>query len=182
MNAAAEKFENFEWLMKGITAKSPQFGDEGHSTGEKPIDYQDRLGAIAAMETQLEKAVTSVIIFGEQSKGDFEYIHKHLADILILNSAADKRLKPKNISISDLAKKVSWMVLMFALDPELESNFTSKGRVHLAAGIKTSEMTLKAYDSTWKQYENLMVIAIEVAIKSAAKTVEEYKKLTFKQV
>lgn len=182
MNVAAEKFENFEWLTKGITAKSPSFGRESHGTGEKPLDYQDRLGAIASMGTQLEKAVTSVIIFGEQSKGDFEYIQKHLADILILNSAADKRLKPKNISVSDLAKKVAWMVLMFALDPELEGNFTSKGRLHLAAGVKTTEMTLKAYDSTWKQYENMMVIAIEVAIKSAAKAISKYKKLTFKQM
>lgn len=64
MNAAAEKFENFEWLTKGITAKSPQFGDDGHGTGEKPIDYQDRLGAIAAMNSQLAKSITSIIIFG----------------------------------------------------------------------------------------------------------------------
>lgn len=69
MNAVmTEKFKNFEWLAQGITAKSPIFGQEGHSTGEKPIDYQDRLGAIAAMGSQLAKSVASVIIFGECSR------------------------------------------------------------------------------------------------------------------
>ena len=72
MNAVADKFEQFEWLTHGITAQSPRFSDEPHGTGEKALDYQDRLGAIASMDTQLEKSVTSVIVFGNQSKGDFE--------------------------------------------------------------------------------------------------------------
>ena len=71
---------------------------------------------------------------------------------------------------------------MFALDPEHAANFTAKGRLHLAAGVKTTEMTLKAYDSTWRQYENLMVIALEVSIKTAAKAVENYRKNTYKEL
>ena len=181
MNAVAEKFEPFEWLTHGITAKSPQFSDEVRGTGERPLDYQDRLGAIASMETQLEKSVTSVIVFGEKSKGDFDFIQEHLANILITNAKKDKRREPENISIEKIAKKVSWMVLMFALDPEHESNFTAKGRVHLAAGIKTTELSLKAYDRTWKQYENMMIIAIETSIKCAAKAIEKYRKNTYKE-
>lgn len=181
MNAVADKFEQFEWLTHGITAKSPQFSDEVRGTGERPLDYQDRLGAIASMETQLEKSVTSVIVFGEKSKGDFDFIQEHLANILIENAKEDKRREPENISIEKIAKKVSWMVLMFALDPEHESNFTAKGRVHLAAGIKTTELSLKAYDRTWKQYENMMIIAIETSIKCAAKAIEKYRKNTYKE-
>lgn len=182
MNAVAEKFEQFEWLTKGITAKSPQFGDEGHSTGAKPLDYQDRLGAIASMDTQLEKSVTSVIVWGEQSKGDFEFIQNHLAQILIKNAICDKRREPEFISITDIARKVAWMVLIFALDPEHEQNFTSFGRVHLAAGIKTTELSLKAYDRTWKQYENMMIIALETSIKCASNAIEKYKKITYKEL
>ncbi|MBU3847832.1 MAG: hypothetical protein H9855_12830 [Candidatus Acinetobacter avistercoris] len=182
MNAVAEKFEQFEWLTKGITAKSPQFGDEGHSTGAKPLDYQDRLGAIASMDTQLEKSVTSVIVWGEQSKGDFEFIQNHLAQILIKNAICDKRREPEFISITDIARKVAWMVLTFALDPEHERNFTALGRVHLAAGIKTTELSLKAYDRTWKQYENMMIIALETSIKCASNAIEKYKKITYKEL
>lgn len=182
MNAVADKFEPFEWLTKGITAKSPQFGDEAHGTGEKPLDYQDRLGAIASMDTQLEKSVTSVIVFGNQSKGDFDFIQNYLAKIMITNAKEDKRREPEKISIENLANKIAWMVLMFALDPEHAANFTAKGRLHLAAGVKTTEMTLKAYDSTWRQYENLMVIALEVSIKTAAKAVENYRKNTYKEL
>lgn len=41
-------------------------------------------------------------------------------------------------------------------------------------------MTLKAYSSTWKQYENLMVIAIESAIDEASKAIKKYAKQTYK--
>lgn len=180
MNAASEKFEQFEWLTHGITAKSPQFGDEGHSTGEKPLDYQDRLGAIASMDTQLEKSITSVIVFGDKSKWDFDFIQEHLANIMKLNAVSDKRLEPKNIKIVDLARKVSWMVLTFALNPDLESNFTAKGRLEMAAGIKSYEMDCEAYRKTWKKYESLMVIALETSIKCAAVSVDEYRKMTYK--
>lgn len=181
MNAVAEKFEQFEWLTKGITAKSPQFGDEGHSTGAKPLDYQDRLGAIASMDTQLEKSVTSVIIWGEQSKGDFEFIQNHLAQILITNATKDRRREPEFISIGDLAERIAFMVLQFALDPEYEENFTAKGRLH-AAGLKSYEMSPNAYRLTWRQYENMMVIALETSIKCASDAIEKYKKNTFKEL
>ena len=44
---AVDKFEQFEWLTHGITAKSPNFEPQARSTGEKPLNYEDRLGAIA---------------------------------------------------------------------------------------------------------------------------------------
>ncbi|MFX5212188.1 hypothetical protein ABTC92_06405 [Acinetobacter baumannii] len=183
MNAVAvEKFERFEWLTHGLTASSPSIEPVVRGTGEKPLNYQDRLGAIASMDTQLEKAVASVIIFGEKSKGDFDYILKHLASIMIVGAHDDKRSKPKNIKPEDLARKVAWMVTMFALKPGMEDNFTAKGRLQLAAGIKESEMTLKAYDGTWKQYEKLMCLAIESAIDGAAKAIEKYKKNTYKEM
>lgn len=182
MNAVAEKFEQFEWLTHGITAKSPVFGQEGHSTGEKPLDYQDRLGAIASMGTQLEKSVTSLIVYGESAKSDYEFIRNHLAKIMMNSAYEDKRREPSGIAIYHLSWLVAGMVIAFALDVDLESNFTAKGRLHLAAGVKTTEMTLKAYDATWKQYENLMVIALEMAIKDASDAIEIYKKNTYREI
>lgn len=84
-------------------------------------------------------------------------------------------------SVTWLNKKVSWMVLMFSLDPDHEANFTAKGRLHLAAGVNTTELTLKAYDRTWKQYENIMFIALETSIKCAAEAVEKYRKNTYRE-
>ncbi|WP_010116668.1 hypothetical protein [Acinetobacter sp. P8-3-8] len=181
MNAVAEKFEPFEWLTHGITAKSPQFGDEAHGTGEKPLDYQDRLGAIASMETQLEKSVTSLIIYGENAKSDYEFIRNHLAKIMMNGAYEDKRREPEHIAIYHLSWLVAGMVIAFAMDPEHESNFTAKGRLHLAAGVRSYQMTLKAYDRTWKQYENMMIIALETSIKCAAEAVEKYRKNTYKE-
>lgn len=177
----SEKFAEFEWLTKGITAKSPQFGNEGHSTGEKPIDYQDRLGAIAAMKSQLAKAVTSLIIYDGKSESDYEYVRNHLASIMINNALADKRCEPKGINIVHLAYLTARMVMDFALNPDLEQNFTAVGRLYYA-GIGSHQITANAYRLTWKQYETLMTLAIDSAIDEAAKTIHEYKKNTYKEV
>ena len=179
MNAVAEKFEQFEWLTKGITAKSPQFGDEGHSTGVKPLDYQDRLGAIASMETQLEKSITSVIVFGEKSEIDYRYIQAHLAAIFNTNAGLDGKREPEKIKIKELADLISRMVIDFSLNHDLENNFTKQGRLYYA-GIRTWQMTLKAYDCTWKQYEKLLVLALESSIDRASKAIEKYRKNTYR--
>ena len=178
MNAVADKFEQFEWLTKGITAKSPQFGDEGHSTGEKPLDYQDRLGAIASMDTQLEKSITSVIIYGESSKSDYEFIRNHLAKIMMDGAHEDKRREPEGIAIYHLAWQIAGMVIDFSLNPALEDNFTAKGRLYYA-GLKDGQIGVDAYRFTWKSYEKLMIISLEISIKCAAEAIEKYKKQTF---
>lgn len=175
----SEKFAEFEWLTKGITAKSPQFGNEGHSTGEKPIDYQDRLGVIGKMENQLEKSITALIVFSGNSQGDYECVRNHLMNIMLTNAKADGKREPKNINSVHLSFLIARMVIDFALNPALERNFTEHGRLYYA-GIGSNQMTLKAYECTWKQYEKLMVIAIESAIDKAAKWIKEYKKQTYK--
>lgn len=180
MNAVADKFEQFEWLTHGITAKSPQFSDEAKGTGEKPLDYQDRLGAIASMDTQLEKSVTSLIIYGEHAKSDYEFIRNHLAKIMMNGAHEDKRREPEHIAIYHLAWLVARKVIDFAMDPELETDYTAKGCLSYM-GIKSNQMTLKAYTSTWKQYENLMIIALETSIKCASEAVEKYRKNTYKE-
>ena len=179
INVACEKFAAFEWLTQGLGAKSPQYGNEGHSTGEKPIDYQDRLGVIGKMKDPLEKSITALIIFNGNSKADYESVQNQLMNIMLNNAKADGKREPKNINSVHLSFLVSRMVIDFALNPTLERNFTEQGRLYYA-GIGANQMTQKSYECTWKQYEKLMVIAIESAIDSAAKWVSEYKKQTYK--
>ena len=178
---AQDKFAEFEWLTKGITAKSPQFGDEGHGTGVKPLDYQDRLGAIATMGTQLEKSVTAVIVFGDRSETDYKYIQAHLALIMSTNAKLDNRLEPRKISIDELSSLIARMVIDFSMNPELERNFTAKGRLYYA-GIRPWQMDDEAYRKTWKQYESLMILALESAIDSASRAIDFYKKNTYKEM
>lgn len=180
MNAVAvEKFKSFEWLTHGITASSPSFERVVHGTGEKPLNFEDRLGAIAAMETQLAKSVTSLIVFGHSSKSDYEFVRNHLATIMLKNAKHDKKREPEGIAMYHLAWLVAKMVLDFALDPELEENYTAKGRLAYA-GMTSTQMPVNAYRQTWKPYENLMILSIESAIKEASKTVDLYRKQTFK--
>jgi hypothetical protein len=180
MNAvAAEKFENFEWLTKGITAKSPQFGDEGHGTSEKPIDYQDRLGAIAAMNSQLAKSITSIIIFGNASKGDYEFVRNHLAKLMMDEAQKDKKREPEHVAIYHLSWLVARLVIDFAINPELEGDYTAKGRLSYM-GLKSYQMGVEQYRKTWKPYENLMSLALESAIDEASNTIIKYKKETYR--
>ena len=181
MNSVADKFEQFEWLTRGITAKSPVFGQESHGTGEKPLDYQDRLGAIASMDTQLAKSVTALIVFDGKSESDYEFVRNHLAKIMLANATEDKKREPEHIAMYHLAWQIARMVVDFALDPDLEDNYTAKGRLAYA-GVSGNQMGVEIYRKTWKQYENLMVIAVESAIDEASKAIELYKKNTYREM
>ncbi|OEC84748.1 hypothetical protein [Acinetobacter sp. YK3] len=181
MSATAAKFEQFEWLAHGLTASSPSQEPSIHGTGEKPVDYQDRLGAIASMDTQLAKSVTALIVFEGKAQSDYEYVQQHLANILITNAIKDKKREPERIAMFHLAWLIARMVLDFALDPELEENYTAKGRLAYA-GIRSYQMSVDGYRMTWKPYEKLMILAIESAISEAGKSIDDYKKNTYKEI
>ena len=170
--------EKFEWLTHGITAKSPNFEPQAHGTGEKPLNYEDHLGAIASMETQLAKSVTALIVFDGKCESD---VRIHLVNIMLQNAVADKRREPEQITMSHMAYLVARMVIDFALDPPLENNFTAQGRLYYA-GINGHQMTQNVYRLTWKGYENLMALAIESAIDEASKAIEMYKRNTYKEM
>ena len=180
MNAAAEKFEQFEWLTHGISAKSPNFEPNVRGTGEKPLNYEDRLGAIASMETQLAKSVTALIVFEGKSESDYEFVRNHLAKIMMNEAHKDKKREPEHIAIYHMAWLVARMVIDFALDPSLEADYTAQGRLGYA-GFK-NKMSAENYRKTWKPYEIMMSIAIESAIDEASKAIEKYKKNTYKEM
>ncbi len=181
MNAVADKFEQFEWLTHGISAKTANYEPSVRGTGEKPLNYEDRLGAIASMDTQLAKSVTALVVFDGKSESDYEYVRNHLAKIMLANATEDKKREPEHIAMYHLAWQIARMVMDFALDPDLEDNYTAKGRLSYA-GISGNQMGVDTYRMTWKGYEKLMVLAIESAIDEAAKAIELYKKNTYKEM
>jgi len=168
-------------LTHGITAKSPNFEPQAHGTGEKPLNYEDRLGAIATMDTQLAKSVTSLIVFDGKCESDYEYVRMHLVNIMLQNAVADKKREPEQITMNHLAYLIARMVIDFSLDPQLENNFTPQGRLYYA-GISSIHMLAENYRKTWKPYESLMSLAMESAIDEASKAVEKYKKNTYKEL
>ena len=91
------------------------------------MNYEDHLGAIASMETQLAKSVTALIVFDGKCESD---VRIHLVNIMLQNAVADKRREPEQITMSHMAYLVARMVIDFALDPPLENNFTAQGRLY----------------------------------------------------
>src|SRR5690606_13422432 len=148
MNAAvAEKFEQFEWLTHGITAKSPNFEPNVRCTGEKPLNYEDRLGAIASMETQLAKSVTALIVFDGKCESDYEYVRGHLVNIMLKTAMADNVREPEHITINHMAFLIVRMVIDFAVVPPLEANYTAQGRLYYG-GINRHQMTVHNHRKT----------------------------------
>lgn len=180
MNAMVTKFEKFEWLTHGLTVSSPGFDPYMRGIGER-LSYQDRLGAIAAMDTQLAKSVTALIVFENKSATDYDYVRQHLAVIFIKQAERDKKREPERIAMYHLAWLVSRMVLDFVLNPELEENYTAKGRLAYA-GIHRHQLNVESYRKTWKTYENLLVKALESAIEEAEIVIEQYRKNTYKNM
>ncbi|MBJ8417116.1 hypothetical protein [Acinetobacter courvalinii] len=180
MNAMVTKFEKFEWLTHGLTVSSPGFDPYVRGTGER-LSYQDRLGTIAAMDTQLAKSVTALIVFENKSATDYDYVRQYLADIFIKQAERDKKREPERIAMYHLAWLVARMVLDFVLNPELEENYTAKGRLAYA-GIHRHQLNVESYRKTWKTYENLMVKALESAIEEAEIVIEQYRKNTYKNM
>ena len=179
MNAVAEKFEQFEWLTHGISAKTANYEPSIRGTGEKPLNYEDRLGAIASMDTQLAKSVTALIVFDGKSESDYEYVRNHLVNIMLKNAIVDKKREPEQITMNHLAYLIARIVIDFALNPQLEQNFTAQGRLYYA-GISSIQMLAESYRKTWKPYENLMSLAIESAIEEASEAIGKYKRETYK--
>ena len=143
------------------------------------MNYEDHLGAIASMETQLAKSVTALIVFNGKCESDYEFIRIHLVNIMLQNAVADKKREPEQITMNHMAYLIARMVIDFALDPELENNFTPQGRLYYA-GISSIQMLAENYRKTWKPYENLMSLAMESAIDEASKAIKVYKKETYK--
>jgi D-arabinose 1-dehydrogenase-like Zn-dependent alcohol dehydrogenase len=181
MNAIATKFEKFEWLTRGLTLGSPSLEPFIRGTGKQPLNYEDRLGAIASMHTQLAKSVTALIVFEHKTKQDYDYVRQHLADLFIAQAVRDKKREPERIAMYHLAWLVSRMILDFVLEPDLEENYTAKGRLAYA-GISRHQMNVDSYRKTWKGYESLMIQTIETAIFEAETAIEQYRKNTYKNM
>ncbi|RSO48428.1 hypothetical protein [Acinetobacter pittii] len=180
-NTVLNQYAQFQWLARGLTAQSLDFTKVGHSSGNDSINYQDRLGAIAKMKSQLAKSVTALIIFDGKSESDYEYIRNHLAQLMLNEAAKDKKREPEHIALYHLAWLMARMIIDFSFSPELEKNFTAQGRLYYA-GIAASKMSVDVYRMTWKPYEKLMQMALETALSEAEETIREYRKNTYKEL
>ena len=179
MQTTAAKFEIFEWLQVGTGPVQPQFEPKVRSTNSQSLNAQDRLGVSAMIPSDFGKAVLAIILWGEKAQQDYHFVQRHLAMIMISNANRDGKRGPRSISLQQLAVAIAKMVIEFSLHPEYEQYYTEAGRLAFA-GIQAHQMNSEAYRKTWLYYENLMALALEMAIQEAAETVQSYRKQCFK--
>ncbi|ENW93344.1 hypothetical protein [Acinetobacter dispersus] len=182
MGSITTKFPIFEWFKQDLTIKSPSYDAANVRTtsDEKPVDVQDRLGVIGVMDTLFSKFLASLIIFDGNSEADYICIcvREHLAKLFIEAVLRDKREEPQNIALYHLAWLISRMVIDFALDSDLEKNFTKRGRLFYA-GI-SSKVGVDVYRVTWKRYEKLIQQALLDEIDKISEVMNKYKKDTLR--
>lgn len=110
---------------------------------------------------------------------DYEFMRNHLAKIMMDAAYKDKKREPEQIAIYHLSWLMARKVIDFAINPRLEDYHTAAGHLYYA-GVGEHQMTVNVYRLTWKPYENLMTIALEMAIKEASDAIERYRLNTYK--
>ncbi|WP_038342138.1 hypothetical protein [Acinetobacter sp. A47] len=181
MGSITTQFPIFEWFKQDLTVKSPSY-DAANVRGtslEKPIDVQDRLGVVGVMDSLFSKSLASLIIFDGNSEADYICVREHLANLFVEGALKDKKKEPQKIAMYHLAWLVSRMVLDFAIDPELEKNFTERGRLYYA-GISSNQIGSDAYRVTWKKYEKLIERTLINEVAEISKIMSRYKKSTLR--
>ncbi|WP_227513576.1 hypothetical protein [Acinetobacter venetianus] len=170
-----DQISNIEWLGKQMRAKTANFEICTQDTNLEPITWEDRCGAFAKMETQQAKALAALHVWGHKEKNAYELLINYLANIMFNQAQLDGKSDPKHISLKDLSLLIARMILEFALDENLETNFTAKGRLYFA-GIGEDRLSYDAYRKTWLKYESEMQLAIYSARWEVETCIEKYRK------
>ncbi len=170
-----DQVSNIEWLGKQMRAKTANFEMCTQDTNLEPVTWEDRCGAFAVMDTQQAKALASLYVWGHKDKQAYDLLINFLANIMFTQAQLDGKGEPKNISMRDLSLLIARMVLEFALDEKLESNFTAKGRLYFA-GIGEDRMSNDAYRMSWMKYEKEMQLAIYSTRWEVETSIEKYRK------
>ena len=168
--------DSIEWLAQHLNGpKVANYEQQFVDGGEKDIPaWEVRCACFASMETDLEKALAALLVWGHKEQNAYDYVRKHLANSMI-KEAQKKNLYPKNISLKSLAWLVARMVIEFALDPELEEIYTKKGRLYFA-GIKAHQMTCDAYRKTWREFEIIMELILVTTHHNICSLIEKYRR------
>ncbi|NNP68944.1 hypothetical protein [Acinetobacter sp. Ac_5812] len=169
------QLSNIEWLGMQMRAKTANFEMCTQDTNLEPVTWEDRCGAYAMMDTQHAKALAALYVWGHKEKQAYEHLINYLANIMFSQAQLDGKGEPKSISLRDLSLLIARMVLEFALDEKLETNFTAKGRLYFA-GIGEDRMSYDAYRMSWIKYEKDMQLAIYSARWEVETAIGKYRK------
>lgn len=166
---------NIEWLGTQMRAKTANLEQCTQDTNLKPITWEDRCGAFTHIQTEQAKCLAALFVWGHKDKQSYDFLIDNLSNIMLDQVKKDRKSDPKNIPLKDLSLLMARMVLEFALDESLESNFTAKGRLYFA-GIGEGRLSYDAYRMSWIKYEKQMQLAIYSARWEIETAVEKYRK------
>lgn len=176
MNAAVTNRENFEWLGNQIRAKTACYEVSIRATGERPPNWEEKAGAFAKMEDDLQKDLALLLAFGDYADNtvQFKNVQAFLFKAIYAVASQEKTRKP---GLDKLCEQIARMELYFYFHPHLEAKFTGEGRLWFA-GV---EIAYKTYQNNWKHFGDAAKMMLEEAEIAASDIITKYRKDLRKQ-
>lgn len=145
--------DNIEWLARIVSCKAQSYEI---GSGQSELDWTDKCGVFAKFDGPHLKALASLMVGGDWLENDshFKAIVAHLVHIALASCDKKKlQLRDSKHTTADLLERMAKMVVYLHLRPVLQKVYTTIfGRLYFV-GI---DMDDKAYQMTWKKYENVM--------------------------
>lgn len=179
MNAAvAQREDNFEWLGKEMRAKSMTYEVSVRATGEKPIGWEDKAGAFAKMDDDLQKDLAYIIATGDFA--DNKAAYKRVVVFLtksILAVATDEKKYNKD-KLPTICRKIAEMELFFFLYDFLRDDYTLQGKLRFVGLLDHIET--KTYQNKWQHYGDAIRMMLAEAERAAYSHIGIYRAELYK--
>ncbi|MEF9958178.1 MAG: hypothetical protein RR767_13425 [Acinetobacter sp.] len=153
MNAVAEKTEklsNIEWLGQQLRAKTANYEAGIPGTGETPINWEDRCGAIASLPNKETKAYASILVWGDLRDNTQQYkdLTNYIAEYLWRMVQDELEKQRETFNMVTFCQHVARMELFYSLRPQLREYHTLKGRL-VFSGINYIEPNTYSKRYAW---------------------------------
>lgn len=174
MNAAvAQREDNFEWLGKEMRAKSMTYEVSVRATGEKPIGWEDKAGAFAKMDDELQKDLAYIIATGDfaDNKAAYKRVIVFLTKSILAVASNEKKYKKDKLPM--ICRKIAEMELFFFLYDFLREDYTLQGKLRFVGLLEHLEV--KTYQNQWQHYGDAIRLMLGEAKGTAYLHIERYR-------
>lgn len=165
-----EKLTNLEWLGQQLRAKTANYEIQtSSSSGDAPINWEDRCGAIANLPNQETKSYVSILIWGDyrDNTKQYEVVTTYIADYLWRMVQEELDTKREKFDMKKFCYQVARMELFYSLRPKLREYHTLKGRL-VFSGIEYIEPNTFSKRYAW------LCGAVELLLKELLDEIDHY--------
>ncbi|MFU8927540.1 hypothetical protein [Acinetobacter puyangensis] len=174
-----ERVSSIEWLSQQLHAKTANYEQLGVvSSGNVPINWEDRCGAIAALPEPEQKALVSLLVWGDhrENTADYKALHDYLSRLLY--AALEPEVKRKTFDLMTFCEKVAKMELFYYLRPFLVDMYTLKGKLHFVGLL--DDVSAKSYENKYMWLSHMARQCLSDVKDEIEFYIDEYRRNSYK--